>query len=197
MQILPPLCTTSRLLPGCQIADGSHISIDYCGHPDKEGRQHFRWSVDLFAPLEVDPLDDSLLDLVDKEENSISICYPRYATFQGTLSIPSGGTLQKGLEGLLRLLETIAVIYEPEEEDDCDDACIECHEKEEGEAAEAPEPKGCGADKCACGDDTSLELGQWVKEIPPELAFWAMENLDELTALVKAMQDQPGELIVE
>lgn len=44
MKIYPPLCITSRLLPGAQIG-GAEISIEY-SHIEND-RQHFQWYIDL------------------------------------------------------------------------------------------------------------------------------------------------------
>lgn len=82
MKILSPLCITSRLLPGVEIG-GATISIEYA-RVASDGRQVYRWFIDLHHPSE--------------------------AEFQGDrlVSGSSRSSLQDGLETLLGFLSDFA-----------------------------------------------------------------------------------------
>lgn len=73
MIIYPPLCITSRLLPGCRIGE-AEISIEYSNIPGKGNRQRYRYFID----------------------NATGYNY-RSADLEYA---PGGGTLQEGLETL-------------------------------------------------------------------------------------------------
>lgn len=80
MILKSPVFITSRLLPGVKIGDAT-ISIEYFNWPHPEGRQRYRYYIDLNG----------------YEEAAADLC-----------SGAGGGTLQDGLESLLGFLGAFA-----------------------------------------------------------------------------------------
>lgn len=190
MEVLTPLCITSRLLPGVRIGD-AEISIEYCGPPTKEGRQHYHWYIDLPPPPEFDsmsflPSSSRLSELEDNNEDLIiDINLPFFTFFQGICSIPERaclipgkGSLQKALEFLLGFLKEITegVSY---------NICKNCQEKELREG-------GIGA---LYGKP--LPVSSNAKSFPGELADWAVQNAAVISVIEQALKDEPGGLIIE
>ena len=97
MKIFPPLCITSRLLPGVEIGEAT-ISIEYVDG-DSRYRQAYRWFIDF---QEVDKRNAEGKDL----ESSVV-----------------DGTLQEGLESLLGFLGAFAEEWRYKLADGADD-CI-------------------------------------------------------------------------
>ena len=87
MKIKSPLCITSRLMPGVEIGGDTDsfgtISIEYA-YVASDGRQRYRWFIDLHRPCEAALKGDKLASGV------------------------GGGTLQEGLESLLGFLGAFA-----------------------------------------------------------------------------------------
>jgi hypothetical protein len=83
MTIHPPLCITSRLLPGVRIGD-AWISIEYADWPGEDGRQRYTWYIENGSQSGESYESDDLQ------------------------SGAGGGTLQEGLESLLGFLGAFA-----------------------------------------------------------------------------------------
>ena len=92
MEIHPPLCVTSRLLPGARIG-GAEISIDYAYIVNN--RQHFQWNIDLNG---------------------------QYFSGSDLRSGVGGDMLQEGLETLLSFLGAFAkrIAYEERTGEKCE-----------------------------------------------------------------------------
>jgi len=96
MKIYPPLCITSRLLPGARIGE-AEISIEYA-HVTPTGQQCYHWFIDLKNSWHCKNTD--------------------------LHSAAGGGTLQEGLESLLGFLGAFAeaIQYEKRTGEKCEES---------------------------------------------------------------------------
>ena len=86
MEIRPPLCITSRLLPGFRL-DGGEVSIEYADRPGDDGRTRYRYWVDLNATVDGKSIGNCCVHVADDLQSGCG-----------------GGNLQEGLASLLSFL---------------------------------------------------------------------------------------------
>ena len=86
MEIKPPLCITSRLLPGFRL-DGGEVSIEYADRPGDDGRTRYRYWIDLNATVDGKSIGNCCVHVADDLQSGCG-----------------GGNLQEGLASLLSFL---------------------------------------------------------------------------------------------